>query len=141
MPLTLATARLIADATLAEGGRLGLHPLAVVVVDAGGAQIAALRQDGASPLRPDVALGKACGAALMGLGSRALAARAERNPAFAGALTQLAGGRLVPVPGGVLIRENGAVIGAVGVSGDASEQDEAAAMAGIAAAGLVADPG
>lgn len=141
MPLDLARSRVILDATLAEGRRLGLKPLAVALVDAGGALTALAREDGASPMRPEVALGKARGAALTGLGSRQLAARAERQPAFVNALNALAHGALVPVPGGVLIREGGAIVGAVGVSGDVSEQDEATAMAGIAAGGFEADPG
>lgn len=141
MPLDLAKSRIILDATLAAGRRLGLKPLAVAVVDAGGALTALAREDGAAPMRPEVALGKARGAALTGLGSRQLSTRAERQPAFVNALNALAHGALVPAPGGVLIRENGAIIGAVGVSGDVSEQDEAAAMTGIAAAGLGAEPG
>jgi uncharacterized protein GlcG (DUF336 family) len=140
--LTLAAARTIADAALAKGRQLGLAPLTVVVLDGAGQLKAALREDGSSLLRADIAWGKANGCLAMGIGARALAKRAEAAPAFVNALSDLTGGRAVPVPGGVLVKDaDGVVLGAVGVSGDLSEKDEECALAGIAAAGLKADTG
>jgi len=141
MPLTLDAARAIVVATLAKGADMKLKPLTVAVLDAGGALIALDRQDGASPLRPEVAQGKARGAVMLGIGSRAIFARAQQQPFFVQSLNALCGGSLVPVPGGVLIREAGAIVGAVGVTGDTSDNDEAAAVAGVEAAGFAADAG
>ena len=120
---------------------LPIKPLTIAVLDAGGDLVVLERQDGSSPLRPAVAIGKANGAVQMGVGSRALLKRAEEQPFFIQSVNALAGGSLVPVPGGVLIRSAGRVIGAVGITGDTSDNDEAAATAGIEAAGLVADGG
>jgi uncharacterized protein GlcG (DUF336 family) len=141
MILTLAEARTIISATLQAGAEMDLKPLTVAVLDAGGALVALERTDGSSPLRPEVAQGKARGAVMLGMGSRAIHARAEQQPYFVQSLNALCGGSLVPVPGGVLIRRDGAIVGAVGVTGDTSDNDEAAAVKGIAAAGLSADPG
>lgn len=120
---------------------MGLRPITVAVVDAGGHLLALARQDGGSPLRPEIAQGKAKGAVAMGVGSRALFARAETQPYFIQSMNALAGGALVPVPGGVLIRRGGAILGAVGITGDSSDNDEACAVASIKARGLEADPG
>ncbi|WP_062221845.1 GlcG/HbpS family heme-binding protein [Aureimonas sp. D3] len=139
--LTLDTARTIIAAALAKGAELKLKPLTVAVLDAGGAMVALERQDGASRMRPDIAIGKANGAVQMGMGSRALWKRAEEQPYFIQSMNALAGGSLVPVPGGVLIRQDGAILGAVGITGDTSDNDETAAVAGIEAAGLTADKG
>lgn len=139
--LTLDTARTIIAAALAKGAELKLKPLTVAVLDAGGALVALERQDGASRMRPDIAIGKANGAVQMGMGSRALWKRAEEQPYFIQSMNALAGGSLVPVPGGVLIRQDGAILGAVGITGDTSDNDETAAAAGIEAAGLIADKG
>ena len=140
--LTLDTAREIVAAARAEGRSMGLKPLTVAVLDAAGNIKALEREDGASNMRPDIAVGKANGALAMGLGSRALFERAKSEPFFIQAMNELAGGLLVPVPGGVLIKDNdGAIIGAVGITGDNSDNDEAAAKAGITAAGLTADGG
>jgi uncharacterized protein GlcG (DUF336 family) len=140
--LTLAQAEAIADAALAKGRALGLLPLCVVVLDAGGHLKVAKREDGASLLRPEIATGKAFGALAMGFGTRELARRAQAMPGFTNALSDLAGGKAVPVPGGVLVRDGAmTLLGAVGISGDASAKDEEAAVAGIEAAGLVADTG
>ncbi|KTR08134.1 GlcG protein [Aureimonas ureilytica] len=139
--LTLDTARTIIAAALAKGAELKLKPLTVAVLDAGGALVALERQDGASRMRPDIAIGKANGAVQMGMGSRALWKRAEEQPYFIQSMNALAGGSLVPVPGGVLIRQDGAILGAVGITGDTSDNDETAAVAGIEAAGLTADKG
>ncbi|WP_152046611.1 GlcG/HbpS family heme-binding protein [Aureimonas psammosilenae] len=141
MPLSLDIARRIVAAARNKGRELNLKPLTVVVLDAGGDLLALEREDGASPLRPAIAVGKANGAIQMGLGSRALMVRAEQQPFFIQSMNALAGGSLVPVPGGVLVRENGVVIGAVGITGDTSDNDETAAVAGIEAVGLAADKG
>lgn len=141
--LSLGEARAIIAAAFAKAAELGLKPLAVAVLDAGGHIRAIERQDGASMHRPEIAIGKAYGALAMGLGSRALAERVkERGAVFLDAVNGMLGGRLVPAPGGVLVRdEAGNVIAAVGISGDASDQDEICAVAGIAVAGLIADTG
>ena len=142
MPLTLDHARTMIQAAFAKGTELNLKPLTVAVLDAGGALVALERMDGASPLRPDIAVGKANGAVQMGIGSRALQTRAESQPFFIQAMNALAKGSLVPVPGGVLVRdEEGRVIGAVGITGDSSDNDEICAVAGIKAAGFTADHG
>lgn len=140
--LSLGVASLIVDKALERGRELGLAPLTVVVIDAGGHLKAAKREDGASLLRPEIAMGKAWGVLGMGFGGRELARRAARAPQFFTALTELAAGRMVAVAGGVLIRAAaGEIVGAVGISGDASEKDEDCAVRGIVAAGLVADTG
>ena len=140
--LTLEQAQTIIDAALAHGVERGLQPLAVVVLDARGVPKAFAAQDGTSLRRFEIAHGKAHGALSLGLGSRTLAKRAATSPHFIAAVTHAVGGALVPVPGGVLIRSaDRDVVGAVGISGDNSDNDEAAAIAGITAAGLVADPG
>ncbi len=140
--LTLAQASLIVDAALKQGRELNLAPLSVVVLDSGGHVKAVKREDGSGILRVEIALGKAWGTLGMGLGGRELARRAAKAPAFMGALSDLAGGRMVPVAGGVLIRgAAGDLLGAVGISGDASDKDEICALAGIAAAGLRGDTG
>ena len=135
--LSLEQARTIIAGTLEKGRSLGLKPLSVAVLDSGGHVRAFERQDGASTHRFHIAHGKAHGAIAMGLGSRTLMARAEQQPYFIAAVTSAIGGALIPVPGGVLvIDEKGRVLGAVGVSGDTSDNDEKAAVAGITAAGL-----
>ena len=140
--LTLDAAREIVAAARAEGREMGLKPLSVAVLDAAGNIKALEREHGASNMRPDIAVGKANGALAMGLGSRALFERAKTAPFFIQAMNELAGGSLVPVPGGVLIKDGaGAIVGAVGITGDNSDNDEAAAKAGIAAAGFTADGG
>jgi uncharacterized protein GlcG (DUF336 family) len=141
MPLTLAAAEAMIRTALEKAEAMGLKPLAVAVVDAGGHLKALARQDGTSALRHEVAIAKARGAVATGLGSRALMARAEAQPFFVQALTALPGIALVPVPGGVLIRDAGGVAGAVGISGDTSDNDEICAVAAIEAAGFGADPG
>ncbi|MDB5558608.1 MAG: hypothetical protein JWQ36_1542 [Enterovirga sp.] len=140
--LTLEKAHTIMHAALEEGTKRGLKPLSVLVLDARGALKAAACQDGTSLSRDRVAYGKAYGALSLGIGSRAINRRAEEQPYFVSAVNGLLGGALVPVPGGVLIKDSsGAVLGAVGISGDTSDNDEIAAMAGVSAAGLVADAG
>lgn len=140
--LSLDQAERIVDAALGRAGAVGMKPLTVAVLDAGGHLVAFKRQDRSGILRPDIAQGKAWGALGMGVGGRGLAQRAEMAPAFFTALASVSGGRMVPVAGGVLIRAaDGDVLGAVGVSGDLPDNDEACAVAGIEAAGLKADPG
>jgi uncharacterized protein GlcG (DUF336 family) len=140
--ITLAAATRIAEVTLAKGRELGLAPLTVVVLDQAAQPKALLREDGASLLRSEIAMGKAFGAMALGFGGRELARRAVKMPGFMNAFSDLCGGRAVPVAGGVLVRDSqGIVLGAVGVSGDASDKDEACAVAGIEAAGLVPDTG
>lgn len=137
--IDLETARAIVAATRAAGRDRDLKPLTVVVLDAGGHVTAVEREDGSANKRFEIAFGKAHGALSLGLGSRALMARAEQQGYFIAAATAAVGGALVPVPGGVLVRDGeGALIGAVGVSGDSSDNDEAAVVAGIESAGLVA---
>jgi uncharacterized protein GlcG (DUF336 family) len=141
--LTLSVTEKIIKAAFDKGAELGLKPLTVAVLDAGGHLVALMRQDGSSIMRPQIATGKAYGAVAVGAGSRWLDANAQTRPHFVQALNGAAGGGIVPVPGGVLIRDgDGAeILGAVGITGDTSDNDEACAIAGIQAAGLQADGG
>ncbi len=140
MGITLDQARTMIAATLETGHEMGLKPLSVVVLDAGGNVQAFEREDGAAPGRFAIAHGKAYGSVMLGMAGTAQMARAEAQAYFMGAVNGLFGGQLVPVPGGVLVRDaSGAVVGAVGVTGDTSDNDAAAAQAGVAAAGLVAE--
>jgi uncharacterized protein GlcG (DUF336 family) len=140
--LNLKTASLIMDKALEKGRELKFAPLTVVVLDAGGHMKAMKREDGSSLLRPEVAMGKAWGVLGMGFGGRELARRAAKMPAFFGVLSDMSGGKMVPVQGGVIIRStSGEIVGSIGISGDTSENDETCAVAGIKAAGLVADTG
>lgn len=141
MKLSLELARRLADDCLAQARQMDLKPLTVAVLDEAGHLKVLLRQDGTSLLRSEIAQGKARGAIGMGLGSRALHNRAQEQPHFIQAMNTIAGGSLVPVPGGVLIRAEGEIIGAIGITGDSSDNDEACAVAAITAAGLQADPG
>lgn len=135
--ISLQSANAIVEAAFAKASELGLNPLSVAVLDAGGHLKALQRQDGASTLRPQIALGKAGGALALGVSSRAIAAMASDRPTFISALAPLAPHGVIPAAGGVLIVDAaGAVIGAVGVTGDTSDNDEICALAGIAAAGL-----
>ncbi|MFC3443748.1 heme-binding protein [Sphingobium rhizovicinum] len=137
MSLTLAQARNVIDAALAKGRADSAQPLAVVVLDAGAHPVAMVREDGASLFRFDIAKAKASGALGMGADTRVLAARAASNSVFFQSVVAATGGRLALSPGGVLIRDvEGAVIGAIGISGDTGDCDEACAIAGISAAGL-----
>jgi uncharacterized protein GlcG (DUF336 family) len=143
--ITLAQASSIVQAALGKGRETGCAPLAVAVLDAGGHLTAFAREDGAGILRPQIAFGKAWGALGMGMGTRAFARRVAEQPgqtAFFGALYAASEGRVFPAPGGVLIRDGaGVLLGAVGISGDVSDKDEACALAGIAAAGLKGETG
>ena len=139
--ITLEIAQTVIRGALSKGREMGLNPLSVVVLDAGGHLKAFEREDGASPGRFGIAQGKAYGAVMLGMGGKAQMARAEQQAYFMAAVNGVYDGQVVPVPGGVLVRDaDGQVIGAVGVTGDASDNDEAAGVAGIAAAGLTAEP-
>jgi uncharacterized protein GlcG (DUF336 family) len=139
--LTLDIARKILDAALAKGVEKKLKPLVITILDARGCVKIAAAQDGTSLLRNEIAHGKAFGALALGMGSRALYQRAQEQAYFIDAVNTLAQGRLVPVPGGVLIQDDTILLGAIGVSGDTSDNDEACAVAGIEAAGLKANAG
>ena len=143
MSINLAKSRKIVSVALKKAQEIGLtKPMSVVVLDARAAVKAFESQDGSSTLRFKVAFGKANGAISLGIGSRAIFERAKTEPFFVQAANALAGGDLVPVPGGVLVRDRkGALIGAVGVTGDTSGNDEICAVAGIEAAGYQADTG
>jgi len=137
----LETAKSITAGVRAAGKQHGLKPLTVVVLDAGGHVISVEREDGASNNRFEIAFGKAYGALALGMGSRSLMARAEQQPYFITSAAAAIGGRLIPVPGGVLVKDaSGAVVGCVGVSGDTSDNDELAAIAGIESASLAPQP-
>ncbi len=139
--MKLEVAQKIVSATLAHARSKSMKPLSVMVLDARGALKAAACEDGTSLKRAEIATGKAHGALAMGLGTRALFTRAQQQPYFIAAATH-AVGNLIPVPGGVLIFDaEKSLIGAIGVSGDTSDNDEEAALAGIGAAGLTGDPG
>ena len=140
--VTLAQAATIVDAALKKGRDTGCAPLTVAVLDAGGHLVCFKREDRSGILRFDIAYGKAWGALGFGFGSRELGNRAAKQQRFYTAIAAASGGRVVPAPGGVLIRNAaGDVIGCVGISGDTSDKDEVCAVAGIEAAGLKADPG
>jgi uncharacterized protein GlcG (DUF336 family) len=140
--LTLSTADQIIDAALFARRQANAKPICVIVIDENGHTIALKREDGASMFRPDIALGKAWGCVAMGDGGRALARRAQENPAFFAGLAATSNGRLLPQLGGVLVKApTGAILGAVGISGDSGANDEAFAVAGIQAAGFVPDTG
>jgi uncharacterized protein GlcG (DUF336 family) len=142
MSVTLAQADTIIDTALKKAHDMKLVPMTVAVLDAGGHLVAFKREDKSGILRYDIAYGKAWGALGMGFGSRTLFERAANTPLFFNALYAASAGRVVTNPGGVLIRNaTGDIIGAVGISGDTSDNDEACAIAGIEAAGLTADPG
>jgi glc operon protein GlcG len=139
--LTLDVAQRIVDAALAAARSENLLPLAVAVLDAGGNLVCFKREDGCGVLRFDIALGKAWAALGMGMSTRLIRDRMAQRPAFQSALAAASDGRFVPTPGGVLILDGeGRGIGAVGISGDASDKDEYCAISAVLAAGGVADP-
>ncbi|QFU16134.1 GlcG/HbpS family heme-binding protein [Microvirga thermotolerans] len=140
--LTLDAAQTIVAAALKAARERSFKPLSVAVYDGRGALKALASEDGTSLKRAEIAMGKAYGALALGVGSRALHKMATDRPYFVAAATHAVGGQLVPVPGGVLIKDaQGRILGAVGVSGDTSDNDEIAAAAGIEAAGLTFDTG
>ncbi|HEY3593484.1 MAG TPA: heme-binding protein [Polyangiaceae bacterium] len=139
--MKLEIAQKMVSTALAHAREQKFKPLVVVVMDERGAMRAVAAEDGTSLRRADIAIGKANGAISLGTGSRGLAQRAEKSPQFISAAGQAIGG-LVPVPGGVLVRDgNGEIVGVIGISGDTSDNDEACAVAAIASVGLKADTG
>ena len=142
MTVTLTQAATIVDAALKKARELKQMPQTVVVLDPGGHIVCAKREDNSGIIRFELAVGKAYGALGMGWGTRTMMERAAQNPNFLTAVVAASGGRMVPNPAGVLIRDGGGkIIGSVGVSGDTGDNDEIIAVAGIEAAGLKADPG
>ncbi|SEG50830.1 GlcG/HbpS family heme-binding protein [Marinobacterium lutimaris] len=140
--LNLESSIKITQAAFEKSQQLNTAPLTVAILDSGGAVISLQRQDGASLMRPDIAIGKAWGAVALGKPSRLLGQDAQERPAFISAINTLAQGNIVPVAGGVLVRNaDNEIVGAVGITGDLSDVDEQCAIAGIQAAGLVADAG
>ena len=142
MTISLSQSRTLIEGALAKGRELDLKPLSVVVLDPRAAMVAMMSEDGVSQMRARIAHGKANAAIALGVGTRALMNRAEQQAYFIQAVNGVAGGDMVPVPGGVLVQnQEGTLLGAVGISGDTSDNDEAAAIAGIEAAGLNAITG
>lgn len=140
--LTLKIATQLASQALAAGRTIAAAPLTIAVLDSGGHLVALQREDGASLLRPQIAIGKAWGAIALGKGSRLLALDAQQRPAFIAALNSLGQGSVVPAAGGVLIRnQDGVVLGAIGISGDTPDIDEQCAITAIEGVGLRADAG
>jgi len=135
--LTLAQANGLIDAAFATGTDLSLKPLTVTIHDPGGHLIACQRQDGASNMRVKLAGGKACGALALGVSSRTIGDMAVDRPHFIAAVDTMSEGGMVPAAGGVIVCDaDGTVLGAIGVTGDTSDNDEACALAAIAALGL-----
>jgi uncharacterized protein GlcG (DUF336 family) len=140
--LSLDQAQAMIARTLSRARELALKPLAVVVLDERGVVKASACEDGTSLRRFDIAHAKAYGAIALGMGSRSIGKRAREQPHFVAAVSHVTDGALIPVAGGVLIRNrDGGLVGGMGVSGDTSDHDEIVALAGIGAVGLVADPG
>lgn len=140
--LVLESANKIIDGAIAYARKENLKKLAVAVLDARGALKSFSAEEGTSLKRGEVAIGKASAALAFGMGTRSIDKMAKERPYFINSVTAAVGGMFVPVPGGVLIKDgDGSVLGAVGVSGDVSPNDEAAAVAGIEGAGFAADPG
>ena len=138
--VSTSKARLIIQNAMSTGEKMGFKPLSVIVLDSGGNMKAFERADGASPGRFGIAHGKAYGSVMLGMAGTAQMARAESQAYFMAAVNGVFGGQVIPVPGGILLRdERGAVIGAVGVTGDTSDNDVIAGLAGITAAGLTGE--
>jgi uncharacterized protein GlcG (DUF336 family) len=137
--ITLDQANSIIAAAFAKGRELGLKPLSIAVLCPGGHLIAFQRADGSSTLRPQIATGKASGALALGVNSRAIGDMAADRPTFVASLGSIAAAGIIPAAGGVIVKDaSGTIVGAVGITGDTSDNDEACALSGIAAAGLVA---
>lgn len=140
--IDLETADRIVDAALARGRELGFQPLTAVVMDDGGIVKAMKRDDGASLMRPEIAMGKAWGCLGFGFGNRVIVERSQSAPGFVNALIGMSDGRIVPSLGGVLIKDgDGRIIGALGITGDTGDNDEICAVAAVEAAGLTPDTG
>jgi uncharacterized protein GlcG (DUF336 family) len=137
--LTLEKANKIIETAINKARELNLSPLTVVVLDEAGHLKALQREDGASMIRQQIATAKGWGAVNMGVSSRSLAGVAIQRPDFMNALVNIADGKIMPAPGGVLIRDtDNRLIGAVGISGDSSDQDERCAISGIESVGFFA---
>jgi uncharacterized protein GlcG (DUF336 family) len=135
--LSLALANVIATSALNKGGELGLKPLTVAVLDSGGHLVLLHRQDGSSNLRPKIAIGKAASALALGVSSRKIAEMAAERPSFVSSLNPIAPDGIIPAAGGVIfVDKQGTPLGAVGITGDTSDNDELCAMAGISTAGM-----
>jgi uncharacterized protein GlcG (DUF336 family) len=135
----LNTANRLVGAAFEKGAALGLKPLCVAVVDAGGHLMALARQDGASTLRPQIAIGKACGALSLGVSSRKIGEMAAERPTFIASIAATATNGIIPAAGGIIIVDSaGSPMGAVGITGDTSDNDEACALAAVEAVGLIA---
>lgn len=135
--ITLAQATAVVSAALEKGAQLGLKPLSVAVLDSGGHLISFARSDGSSTLRPQIAMGKASGALAIGVSSRKIAEMAAERPTFVASLGGLSAAGIIPAAGGIIVVDaEGQAIGAVGVTGDTSDNDEICAVAGITSAGL-----
>lgn len=140
--LTLEQASIIVDKALEKGRELGFKPLTVVVLDAGGQLKAMKREDRSSLLRPEIAGGKAWGALGMGFGGREFARRAAANPVFIQALSVASGGRVIPVPGGVLIcNQAGDILGPSGSAATLPRMTKPAPSTASAARGSSPTPG
>ncbi|MEP2942562.1 MAG: heme-binding protein [Hyphomicrobiales bacterium] len=139
--VTLAQANVIIENALKKGEEMGFKPLTVAVLDSGGHLKALARADGASTMRPEMAAGKAYGCIALGVGGRWINQNGIDRGHFMDGVVALSGGKVLPVPGGVLIKDGGEIIGAVGITGDTSDNDEAAAVAGVEAANLTPDVG
>jgi uncharacterized protein GlcG (DUF336 family) len=140
--ITLILADAMADRALKKGREMNFQPLTVAILDAGGHLVVLKREDNSSLLRPDIAIGKAWGALGLGFGGRELARRADKVPSFFTALNAMSGGRMVPVAGGALIRDKkGAILGAIGVSGDTSDNDEICLIDAVQSQDLTPDTG
>ena len=137
--VNLEHAAAIVDAALLKARQIPCHPMTIAVVDAGGCLVALKREDGSGNLRPDIAIAKAWGAVGMGIGGRAMAQRATKSPEFWASLNVISHGRIAPVPGGVLLLQDGTVVGAVGATGDVPDNDEACAIAGGQGAGFATE--
>ena len=138
--LNLAQANSLIDAAFAKGAELGLKPLTVTIHDPGGHLIACQRQDGASTMRVKLAGGKACGALALGVSSRKIGDMALERPHFVASVDTMADGGMVPAAGGVIVSDGTHIVGAIGVTGDTSDNDEACALAAIESQGLKALP-
>ena len=140
--ITLEQANIIIESAHKESAQRKLAPLTIAILDAGGHLKSLSRADGASLMRPQIAIAKAWGAIGVGVSSRKLGEMGEERPMFMNALTNIADQKLLPVPGGVLVRDSdNNIIGSVGVTGDLSDEDEHCAIVGIQVAGLNADAG
>jgi uncharacterized protein GlcG (DUF336 family) len=132
--ISLSMAQMAIEASIAEGRRLNLKPITVAILDAGGHLVALARENGSSNLRPKIAIAKASGALALGVSSRQIGEMAVERPTFIAAAAGLASEGLIPAAGGLLIQNSdGTVIGAIGVTGDTSDNDEICALAGLAA--------